>query len=150
MAAVSVKRSIKRDGTWAGWTFASTSGTVTRETEKKLANSWPSPITIPETIVGRSSAPVPVGIVWLENAKRPSRLIQIFWHIPNCQVTPQGLWSKERKRNMAWPWRRSHTIFSHGKANSFQGRIFLKQIHKNRHLVLKQQRRSKLSSIKIN
>lgn len=93
---------------------------------------------------------VPVGIVWLENAKRPSRLIQIFDIFPNCQVTPQGLWSKERKRNVAWSWKRSHTIFSHGKANSFQGRIFLKQIHKNRHLVLKQQRRSKLSSININ
>ena len=49
--------SLETRGTWVEFTFAKTSGTVTRDREK---NWFPVfPVTIPETIAGRISAPVP-------------------------------------------------------------------------------------------
>ena len=46
----------KREGNWAELTFAKSSGTISR-TGQQLTGA--SPVTLPETIVGRIQAPVP-------------------------------------------------------------------------------------------
>ena len=46
-------------GNWADLTFPKTSGTVTRDWEKIVQQIGAVPVTIPETIAGRISVPVP-------------------------------------------------------------------------------------------
>ena len=72
----------KKEGNWVELTFAKTCGTVTRDREK----NWPIAdrylVTIPETIVGCISAPVPFSFLkWritvIENSTRENVSAQI-------------------------------------------------------------------------
>ena len=72
----------KKEGNWVEFTFAKTCGTVTRDREK----NWPIAdrylVTIPETIVGCISAPVPfLFLKWritvIENSTRENVSAQI-------------------------------------------------------------------------
>ena len=72
----------KKEGNWVELTFAKTCGTVTRDREK----NWPIAdrylVTMPETIVGCISAPVPFSFLkWritvIENSTRENVSAQI-------------------------------------------------------------------------
>ena len=73
--------------TGAQLTFAKTSGTVTRDREKKLVNSYTgvSPVTIPETTAGRISAHVPFFVSKVTNSELGQKNLQLMM-VLNCCV----------------------------------------------------------------